>query len=287
MRNSSSLDWLRFMHTPNDYRVSLNNISFFFLLITSSFYFFFLYLCSITRFYSTFMVRKELSETEIAESIPDLWQPLTQEQREFLAQNFTIQKYKKNETIYCEGETPMHLMCLLSGKVKIYKEGVGGRSQIIRVLKTKEYFAYRAFFAEGNFVTAASAFEPCTICLIPMPAIMKLIKDNSELALFFIRQLSIDLGISDERTVNLTQKHIRGRLAESLLFLKDTYGVEEDESTLSIYLSREDLANLSNMTTSNAIRTLSNFATEKLITIDGRKIKIIDEEKLKKISKIG
>ena len=197
------------------------------------------------------MVRKELSETEIAESIPDLWQPLTQEQREFLAQNFTIQKYKKNETIYCEGETPMHLMCLLSGKVKIYKEGVGGRSQI------------------------------------PMPAIMKLIKDNSELALFFIRQLSIDLGISDERTVNLTQKHIRGRLAESLLFLKDTYGVEEDESTLSIYLSREDLANLSNMTTSNAIRTLSNFATEKLITIDGRKIKIIDEEKLKKISKIG
>ena len=194
---------------------------------------------------------------------------------------------EENETIYCEGETPMHLMCLLSGKVKIYKEGVGGRSQIIRVLKTKEYFAYRAFFAEGNFVTAASAFEPCTICLIPMPAIMKLIKDNSELALFFIRQLSIDLGISDERTVNLTQKHIRGRLAESLLFLKDTYGVEEDESTLSIYLSREDLANLSNMTTSNAIRTLSNFATEKLITIDGRKIKIIDEEKLKKISKIG
>lgn len=57
--------------------------------------FFFLYLCSITRFYSTFMVRKELSETEIAESIPDLWQPLTQEQREFLAQNFTIQKYKR------------------------------------------------------------------------------------------------------------------------------------------------------------------------------------------------
>ena len=63
--------------------------------------------------------------------------------------------------------------------------------------------------------------------------------------------------------------------------------IEEDQSTLSIYLSREDLANLSNMTTSNAIRTLSNFATEKLITIDGRKIKIIEEEKLKKISKIG
>ena len=82
------------------------------------------------------MVKKELTEAEIAESIPDLWQPLTESQRELLAQNFTIQKYKKNETIYCEGETPMHLMCLLSGKVKIYKDGVGGRSQIIPKLRT-------------------------------------------------------------------------------------------------------------------------------------------------------
>ncbi len=233
------------------------------------------------------MAKKEFTEAEIAKSIPDLWEPLTPSQKDFLMQNFVLQKYKKNEVIYCEDETPKHLMCLVNGKVKIFKEGVGGRSQIIRVIKDKEYFAYRAYFANENFVTAAAAFEPCTICLIPMEAIMKLLKENNDLALFFIRQLSIDLGISDERTVNLTQKHIRGRLAESLLFLKDTYGLEEDGSTLSIYLSREDLANLSNMTTSNAIRTLSNFATEKLITIDGRKIKIIEEEKLKKISKIG
>ena len=231
-------------------------------------------------------MKKELTELEIAESIPDLWQPLTQEQKEILAKDFTIQKYKKNENIYCEGETPNYLMCLLSGKVKIYKDGVGGRSQIIRVIKSHEYFAYRAYFAEENYVTAAAAFEPCTICLIPMPTIVKLIQENPELSMFFIKQLSKDLGISDERTVSLTQKHIRGRLAESLLFLKDTYGVEEDQCTLSIYLSREDLANLSNMTTSNAIRTLSNFAAEKLIIIDGRKIKLIEEEKLKRISKM-
>ena len=87
-----------------------------------------------------------------------------------------------------------------------------------------------------------------------MSAIMTLVTQNNDLAMFFIRQLSVDLGIADERTVNLTQKHIRGRLAESLLFLKESYGLEEDGSTLSIYLSREDLANLSNMTTSNAIR---------------------------------
>lgn len=233
------------------------------------------------------MVKKELSDAEISASIADMWYPLNEGQRGYLVKNFTIQKYKKNETIYCEGESPTHLMCLLNGKVKIYKEGVGGRSQIIRMIKPTEYFGYRAYFAKENFVTAASAFEQSTICTIPMTAIMHLVSENNELAMFFIRQLSIDLGIADERTVNLTQKHIRGRLAESLVFLKDSYGLEEDESTLSIYLSREDLANLSNMTTSNAIRTLSNFASERLIAIDGRKIKIIDEERLKKISKIG
>jgi CRP-like cAMP-binding protein len=155
------------------------------------------------------------------------------------------------------------------------------------MIKPTEYFGYRAHFADENFVTTAAAFEPSVIGYVPMETIDQLIRQNNALAIFFIKQLSVDLGIADARTVNLTQKHIRGRLAESLLFLKDSYGVEEDGFTLSIYLSREDLASLSNMTTSNAIRTLSNFASERLIAIDGRKIKLIDEEKLKKISKIG
>jgi len=230
---------------------------------------------------------KDILTMDISESIAELWRPLSEEQRQMLSREITVQKFKKNELIYCEGDRPTHIMCLLSGKVKIFKDGVGGRSQIIRVIKPVEYFAYRAYFANEEYVTAAAAFEPSVICMIPMNIINKLITENNELAQFFIRQLSIDLGIADERTVSLTQKHIRGRLAEALLFLKESYGVEEDESTLSIYLSREDLANLSNMTTSNAIRTLSNFASERLITIDGRKIKIIDEDRLKKISKIG
>ena len=120
-----------------------------------------------------------------------------------------------------------------------------------------------------------------------MRLIFSIAERNAHLCNFFIRKLAKALGKSDERTVNLTQKHIRGRLAESILFLKENYGVEEDGCTLSIYLSREDMANLSNMTTSNAIRTLSLFAQEKMIAIDGRKIKIINEEALRKTSEIG
>ncbi|MGL5691579.1 MAG: helix-turn-helix domain-containing protein, partial [Bacteroidales bacterium] len=91
----------------------------------------------------------------------------------------------------------------------------------------------------------------------------------------------------DSRTVNLTQKHIRGRLAEALLFLLENYGLEDDESTIAIYLSREDLASLSNMTTSNAIRTLTIFSNEGLIAVDGRKIKLLDIDQLKRVSRHG
>ena len=95
------------------------------------------------------------------------------------------------------------------------------------------------------------------------------------------------LGDADTLTVNLTQKHLRGRLAEALVALKDKYGVEEDGATLSIYMSREDMACMSNMTTSNAIRTLSAFATEHLVAIDGKKIKILEDNKLRNISQMG
>jgi CRP-like cAMP-binding protein len=223
---------------------------------------------------------------DFSTTLNEVWRLLNDQEREVLRTHATIQHYKKNQQIYAEGEEPTHLMCLLKGKVKIYKEGVGGRSQIIRMIKPIQYFAYRAYFARENYLTDASAFESSTVCLIPMKVVREIMKHNYNVCKFFIRQLSIDLGIADERTVNLTQKHIRGRLAESLVFLIDSYGLEDD-ATINIYLAREDLANLSNMTTSNAIRTLSGFVSEKIIALDGRKIKIIDEEKLRKISKLG
>lgn len=91
------------------------------------------------------MVKVNLSDINVPELIADIWSPLNDEQREFLANHFTLQNYKKNEVIHCEGETPTYLMCLLSGKVKIYKDGVGGRSQIIRMIKPVEYFGYRPY----------------------------------------------------------------------------------------------------------------------------------------------
>lgn len=99
--------------------------------------------------------------------------------------------------------------------------------------------------------------------------------------------LAADLGKADQRVVSITQKHVRGRLAETLLDLLDVYGYGNDGETLDLRITREDMANLSNMTTSNAIRTLSAFADEGLVEVHGRFIKLIDVEALQSISNNG
>jgi len=212
---------------------------------------------------------------------------LSAKEKEILYKNHSCANFKKGEIIYKEGEKPSGLISLASGKAKIFKEGVGGRDQIIRMAKPVGFIGYRALFAGDNYTSSAVALEDCTICIIDKESLFKVLEINSKLGMNIIKFMAIELGISNLRTVTLTQKHIRGRLAESLLFLLETYGTEEDNVTIKVYLSREDVANLSNMTTSNAIRTLSAFASENVISISGRKIKILDLRMLEKISELG
>jgi CRP-like cAMP-binding protein len=212
---------------------------------------------------------------------------LNSEQKDILRSGLTAAFYKKGDFIFKEGDRPSGLICLSEGKVKVFKEGVGGREQIVRLAKPIGFIGYRALFAEENHHASAVAIEDSTVCCVDKETLYKLIRLNSDLSMSIIKAFATELGFSYFRTVTLTQKHIRGRLAESILFLKDTYGFEKDDITLKVYMSREDIANLSNMTTSNAIRTLSAFATEGVIAIDGRKIKILDISKLERISELG
>jgi len=225
-------------------------------------------------------------ETTI-EDFSIVYSVLTPEERVYLDKNYKTLKYKKNQIIYQEGENPTGLLCLGSGKVKIFTEGVGGRDQIVRLAKAPDFIGYRALFAEGPHIASAVVIEPCTIFYISKEVIDELLLRNNHLCMNIIKSFASELGFTRFRTVSLTQKHIRGRLAESLMLLKDIYGYEDNIGTLNINLSREDLANFSNMTTSNAIRTLTTFTKEELIKVEGRIIRILDEESLQRISKLG
>lgn len=233
------------------------------------------------------MAKKSQLEQITHEDLKELWEILTPDEKNKVREAFVVKQFKKNQIIYAEHDAPEYLYCLLTGKAKMYKDGIGGRQQILRLYRPIQYFGYRAYFAGEPYVSSVAAVEAASIGIIPMDLVKEIIDQNRQVAWFFIHELSRNLGGSDTKIVNLTQKHIRGRLAEALILLVDNYGLEDDGETLNIYMAREDIANLSNMTTSNAIRTLSAFTTEKIITVDGRRIKILDYNTLKKISKFG
>jgi CRP/FNR family transcriptional regulator, polysaccharide utilization system transcription regulator len=224
---------------------------------------------------------------EILENSKSLFYALSPEEKEDLHNFVSLTSYRRNEYVFKEGDKPSGFLMLVTGKIKIFKEGVGGREQIIRMSKPMGIIGYRALFAEENHIASAVTLEDSVISSVPYDFIVNRALKNSEFSLRLIKKLAVELGFSNARTVTLTQKHIRGRLAESLILLAEKYGFETDGTTLKVYMSREDIANLSNMTTSNAIRTLSTFANEKLISIDGRKIKILDLNRLDRISKLG
>ncbi len=212
---------------------------------------------------------------------------LTPKDKKILKDSLTCVTYKRHETIFKEGFRPTGLIYLAQGQAKICKEGVGGREQIIRLIKSGEFLGYRALFADDYYNASAVTLEESIVCIIDKAALYEVMYNNCEFDLKVIKMLAQELGLSESRTVSLTQKYLRGRLAESLLLLIDTFGYEEDGQTIKVRMSREDLASLSNMTTSNAIRTLYSFVEEGVIQLEGKKIKVIDLNKLEQISNLG
>lgn len=228
-----------------------------------------------------------MTEQEIARGLRDIWEYLTPDQQTQVLEHVIVQPCHKGDYIYRNTEESVYLYCMLRGRAKLEKEGVGGRNQIMRMFQPGDIFGYRSFFADQEHTTEAIAMESTTLACVPMTLIERICQINPQLAMYFVRNLAVDLGQSDQRTVDLTQKHIRARLADAILFLADKYGYEGDGCTINIYMSREELASLSNMTTSNAIRTLTTFTAEGILSVDGRRIKVLDKVKLRHITSNG
>ena len=221
------------------------------------------------------------------EGSPSIFKGINQKDKEALIQHHSYAIIKKNQYLFKEGEKPKGMVCIASGKVKVFKEGVGGRAQILKMLRPHCFIGYKALFSDSPWPFSAIAIEDTAICIFDKSSFVKMLKKNPDLSIKLMKTITDELAYANTRIVSLTQKHIRGRLAESLIILRDTYGYEADGRTIKVTLSREDIAHLSNMTTSNAIRTLSNLAAEGIIEISGRKISIIESHHLEHINEMG
>jgi CRP-like cAMP-binding protein len=231
--------------------------------------------------------KREIDFDKALESVFSILMYLTDKEKEQIATNCSCVFLPKRKMIFTEGEIPSHLICLVSGQAKLYKEGLAGRDWITRMVNSVELIGYQALFSGEKYNVSAQTIQDSVICKIEKDIMFSIFKKNHKVIMHIMKILARELGFLRTKTITLTQKHIKGRLAETLLFLADTYGFDEDNQTIKVTLSREDLANLSNMTTANAIRTLSMFNAEGLVVLDGRIIKLVNVEGLKKISQLG
>ncbi len=233
-------------------------------------------------------MKKNLSEYLFnKENDPNfIFSTLTYSEQSLLNEKSVSQIVRKGQVIFHEGEYPKGLIYLTRGSVKLYMVGAGGREQIVRLVKPLSFVGYKALFAEKPHTSNAEAILDSEILIYEKETLFSIIDKNSRFSREIIKALANELGFNYNRLINLTQKDIRGRLAETLLLIKDIYGFESDGRTLSLTFTRVNLAHFSNMTTSNAIRTLKSFKIEGLIQTLGKKIILLNIPELKVISKM-
>lgn len=208
-------------------------------------------------------------------------------ERELVRSSMTRLDLVRGDKFITEGEPQEHLHYLHSGQVKLCREGITQQEHVVRLALERQFFGMRPFFGGSTARTSAIACGPAVVLRIPMRTIDSLLQSNVRVAKYFLRALSEEIDAQEARTLSLTRKHLRGRLAETLLMLAENYGYHPDGMTLAITLSRGDLASLSNMTTSNVSRTLSTFASERIIALEGRLVKIVNLSALSQISRHG
>ncbi|WP_053223761.1 Crp/Fnr family transcriptional regulator [Roseivirga seohaensis] len=206
---------------------------------------------------------------------------LKDEDLEILSEHKSCVTYKKNQTLFYEGTRPMGIFCINSGKVKVFKMGSNGKEQILFIAQKGDFLGYRSLLSEELYGSSATVLEPAAICFIPKSDFLKVLHSNPEFFGKLMKAVCHELGVMETKLAQLSQKSVRERLAATILMLKETYGMEgEGSEVIDIVLSREDLANIVGTATETVIRLLSEFKSDKMIALEGKKIKVLDADKL-------
>ena len=195
-------------------------------------------------------------------------------------------QYKKGQIIFYEGNYPHGLFCIHKGKVKISKLGEGGKEQIVRFAKEQDIIGYRALLSNESYNATATVMHDAMVCFIPHDSLFEALRNNPDFSLKTIQLLSNNLKNAEEKVMNMAQKRVRERVAESILILKECFGLEEDGKTISTSILRRDIASIAGTTTETAIRMISDFNKEGIVKSENKKISILNTPMLIKAANI-
>lgn len=194
--------------------------------------------------------------------------------------------YKRGNIVYQERNRIGGIYCLSKGVIKLFKTGIDGKEQIIRFAQKGDIIGYRSILSQELACTTAKVIEDAVLCFIPANLFINMVKENSDFSMQIMRLSLKELGEANKFIIDIAQKTVRERLAEILILLQNTF-LLDSEKYLQVSLTREELANLVGTATESVIRLLSEFKSDKYIELNGRRIKILNVEALKKLGRIN
>ena len=196
-----------------------------------------------------------------------------------LAEGRNIDKYKKKQAIYTEGNHPTRLFYVQKGKIKAVKSNDQGKELVIDLYSAGDFIGYTALLEGTLYKETAIAMEESEIAVIPLKDFEELLNNNHEVAVQFIRMLAKNVTTKEQQLLGLAYNSLRKKVAEALIHLHNKYNPQK-ETPFIVNISRENLATIAGTATESLIRTLSDFREEKLIDIREGVVVILDEIKL-------
>jgi len=210
---------------------------------------------------------------------------LPPEDLELLTSNKSEQGYKKGEIIFREGGFPSGIFYITRGKVKKYKADKDGKEHIIYVANTGELLGYHAVLAEDRYPDSAAALEESKIAFIPKEDFLAALQQSGVLGKRLLKTLSHEFAVLANSLSLFAQKSVRERLALQLIVIREKYKTNFKEGMpVEINMSRDDLASLVGTARENVVRILSEFKEAEILETKGRKIIVLDVNKLIRIA---
>ena len=193
--------------------------------------------------------------------------------------------FNKGEALFEEGSNVDGIYFIENGTAKLYKLGFNRKEQILRFIKEGDIIGYRALLIGEAYQATAEAMSDLQAIFIPSDVFLHLLEVDSQLSYTMLQKISFELGESSNTVTFLAQKTVRERLAEVLLLLEQKLGTDP-EGFIKISLTREEIANLIGTATESAIRLISEFKQDNYIEVEGRNLKILNHEKLRKLGHV-
>lgn len=206
---------------------------------------------------------------------------LTEEELDYISTKKRQIVYNGGETVCKQGAFAPYVLYVLDGLVKVFVETGRGKFKSISLMKGGDFIAFSTVFGESVYNYTAMALKESTVCMIDKEGLKKILKDNRDFAFNIVSRNYRTENHLLEIIKTITHKQMPGKLATTLLYLAQEDFLKED---VFHYLTRKEIAEFAGITMESTVKLLKEFEQDKLITLEGKDIKIINRQGLEDVS---